>query len=236
MGASIAKKEQVRVMFNNIAGKYDFLNHFLSAGIDKVWRKKLVKMVAGSNPKQVLDVATGTADLAIELSSRCNAPITGVDIAQGMLDIGAKKLIRKGLNHQIRLQLADSESLPFNDRSFDAAMVAFGVRNFEDLDKGLSEMQRVLKPSGMIAVLEFSRPQAFPVKQLYNFYFKNILPGMGRLVSKDKGAYTYLPESVSAFPDGKDFLQHLQNCGFSNVAQQRLTVGIAPSYTGDKTL
>ncbi len=234
MGASESKKEQVRVMFNNIAGKYDFLNHFLSAGIDHLWRKRVVKLVMKTNPAFTLDVATGTADLAIELSSKTDSPIVGVDIAQAMLDVGQQKLLRKGLDQQIKLQLADSESLPFPSAHFNAAMVAFGVRNFEDLDKGLNEMNRVLQTGGIIAVLEFSRPVAFPIKQLYNFYFKNILPTMGRLVSKDQSAYTYLPESVKSFPDGEDFLNHLKNNGFHNVKQERLTFGIATIYTGFK--
>jgi demethylmenaquinone methyltransferase/2-methoxy-6-polyprenyl-1,4-benzoquinol methylase len=228
------KKEQVRVMFDNIAGKYDFLNHFLSAGIDVLWRKRLVKMLMKSNPERILDVATGTADLAIELARKTKASITGVDISQGMLDIGQQKLITKKLDHQIVLKLADSEMLPFENHSFDAAMVAFGVRNFENLDKGLAEMQRVLTKNGMIVVLEFSRPRVFPVKQFYNFYFRFILPSLGRIVSKDKEAYTYLPESVGNFPDGNDFLVHLENANFSKVSQRRLTFGIATIYTGFK--
>jgi demethylmenaquinone methyltransferase/2-methoxy-6-polyprenyl-1,4-benzoquinol methylase len=236
MAATIAKKEEVRTMFNNIAGRYDFLNHFLSAGIDRIWRKKLVKMLLKSNPQQILDVATGTADLAIALAAKTKSPIIGVDISQGMLDIGHQKLKNKGLDHQITLELADSEALPFNNETFDAAMVAFGVRNFEDLDQGLSEISRVVKPGGMVAVLEFSRPKAFPVKQLYHFYFKNILPVMGRMVSKNQSAYTYLPESVNVFPDGRDFLQHLEKNGFQTTAQRRLTFGIATIYTGFKAV
>lgn len=234
MTVTQGKKEQVRVMFDNIAGKYDFLNHFLSAGIDVLWRKKLVEMLMKSNPEHILDVATGTADLAIELAKKTKASITGVDISQGMLDIGQQKLISKKLDHQIVLKLADSEMLPFENHSFDAAMVAFGVRNFENLDKGLAEMQRVLTKNGMIAVLEFSRPRVFPVKQFYNFYFRFILPSLGRMVSKDKEAYTYLPESVGNFPDGNDFLVHLEKANFSKVSQRRLTFGIATIYTGFK--
>lgn len=234
MASTIAKKEEVRTMFNNIAERYDFLNHFLSAGIDRVWRKKLVRMLLKSNPQQVLDVATGTADLAIALAAKTKSPIIGVDISQGMLDIGHQKLIKKGLDKQITLELADSESMPFNNETFDAAMVAFGVRNFEDLDQGLSEISRVVKPGGMVAVLEFSRPKAFPVKQLYHFYFKNILPVMGRMVSKNQSAYTYLPESVQAFPDGREFLKHLEKNGFQTTSQRRLTFGIATIYTGFK--
>jgi len=229
-----SRKEQVRLMFDNIAHKYDFLNHFLSAGIDKGWRKKLVKMVQHHQPQHTLDVATGTADLAIALAQKTKTPITGIDISNGMLEIGREKLKKLKLDHQIVLQQADSENLPFDDQTFDAVMVAFGVRNFETLDKGLKEMFRVLKPGGILAVLEFSKPRKFPVKQLYNFYFKYILPMLGRLISKDKAAYTYLPESVGQFPDGKLFLERLELCGYTNNAERRLTFGIATIYTGFK--
>lgn len=228
------KKEQVRNMFNSIAGKYDFLNHFLSAGIDKAWRKTLVRIILKEKPDSVLDVATGTGDLAIELSKKTDVPITGVDISQGMLDVGVIKLQKKKLDQQISLQLADSEALPFDAESFGATMVAFGVRNFENLQLGLREMHRVQQSGGMIAVLEFSRPRKFPVKQLYHFYFRHILPLLGRWVSKDKGAYTYLPESVGIFPDGKDFLAELEKAGFIKPAEKRLTFGIATIYTAYK--
>lgn len=231
MATSTGKKEQVEKMFDNIAHKYDFLNHFLSAGIDRIWRKKLVKMVAAQKPLAIIDIATGTADLAIELSKLTHAPVTGVDISAGMLEIGKRKLAKLKLDQQIFLQQADSESLPFENGAFDAAMVAFGVRNFENLDIGLAEIQRVLRPNGIIAVLEFSRPRVFPVKQLYNFYFRYILPAIGKIVSRDQGAYTYLPESVGAFPDGKDFLAHLDKAGFSKTSERRLTFGIATIYT-----
>jgi demethylmenaquinone methyltransferase/2-methoxy-6-polyprenyl-1,4-benzoquinol methylase len=234
MTASTGKKEQVRVMFDNIAHKYDFLNHFLSAGIDIGWRKKLVKMINKHQPQHTLDVATGTADLAIALAKKTKTPIIGIDISNGMLDIGREKLKKLNLDQQIVLQQADSENLPFDDNVFDAVMVAFGVRNFENLDKGLAEMNRVLKPGGMLAVLEFSRPRKFPVKQLYNFYFRFILPFLGRLISKDKGAYTYLPESVGKFPDGQDFINHLTSCGYHKNSERRLSFGIATIYTGFK--
>ncbi|MBG0781422.1 MAG: bifunctional demethylmenaquinone methyltransferase/2-methoxy-6-polyprenyl-1,4-benzoquinol methylase UbiE [Bacteroidales bacterium] len=234
MTASTGKKEQVRVMFDNIAYKYDFLNHFLSAGIDIGWRKKLVKMINKHQPQHTLDVATGTADLAIALAKKTKTPIIGIDISNGMLDIGREKLKKLNLDQQIVLQQADSENLPFDDNVFDAVMVAFGVRNFENLDKGLAEMNRVLKPGGMLAVLEFSRPRKFPVKQLYNFYFRFILPFLGRLISKDKGAYTYLPESVGKFPDGQDFINHLTSCGYHKNSERRLSFGIATIYTGFK--
>ncbi len=228
------KKENVRSMFNSIAKRYDFLNHFLSMGIDRLWRKKLVKMLISRNPLTVLDVATGTADLAIEVSRQSKAAITGIDIAEEMINIGIKKIGSLKLENQIKLQVADSENIPFSDKSFDAAIVAFGVRNFETLDKGLAEMNRVLKSNGMIAVLEFSRPKHFPVRNLYMFYFRFILPSLGRLISGDKGAYTYLPDSVKQFPDGNDFLKHLTQTGFTQTTETRLSFGIATIYTGIK--
>jgi demethylmenaquinone methyltransferase/2-methoxy-6-polyprenyl-1,4-benzoquinol methylase len=228
----VPKKENVRQMFNNIASSYDFLNHFLSLGIDNLWRKRLVKLILAKNPATVLDVATGTADLAIAVSKKSKARITGIDIAEDMVAIGQKKIAARGLTEQIQLKVADSEKIPFSDFSYEAAIVSFGVRNFENLDKGLSEMNRVLKRGGMIAVLEFSRPKHFPVRNLYMFYFKQILPRIGRMVSGDKGAYTYLPDSVSQFPDGADFLRHLQLCGFTETKEHRLSFGIATIYTG----
>jgi demethylmenaquinone methyltransferase/2-methoxy-6-polyprenyl-1,4-benzoquinol methylase len=228
------KKENVRSMFNSIAKRYDFLNHFLSMGIDRLWRKKLVKMLMTRQPMTVLDVATGTADLAIEVSKQSKALITGIDIAEEMINIGIKKIQALNLENQIKLQVADSENIPFPDKSFDAAIVAFGVRNFETLDKGLSEMNRVLKNNGMIAVLEFSRPKHFPVRNLYMFYFRFILPSLGRIISGDKGAYTYLPDSVKQFPDGTDFLKHLTETGFTQTTETRLSFGIATIYTGIK--
>ncbi len=230
----VSKKENVRQMFNNIASSYDFLNHFLSLGIDNLWRRKLVKIIVKRNPDKVLDVATGTGDLAIAVSKQSKAAITGIDIAEDMVSIGQRKILNRKLNHQIDLRVADSENIPFSDNQFDAAIVSFGVRNFENLDKGLSEMCRVLKKGGMIAVLEFSRPRKFPVRNLYLFYFKQILPRVGRMVSGDKGAYTYLPDSVSQFPDGEDFIRHLQASGFVENTEKRLSFGIATLYTGIK--
>ena len=221
-------------MFNSIAHRYDFLNHFLSAGIDYIWRRKAVQMLDKQNPKMILDVATGTADLAIEASRLNVEKIIGVDIAEDMLSIGRKKLIHKNLDHLIHLEQGDSENLRFETCTFDAAMVAFGVRNFENLQKGLSEMYRVLKPGGIILVLEFSKPSKFPVKQLYNFYFKNILPFMGRIISGDSSAYTYLPESVGLFPDGEQFVEVLKKVGFNETRHVALTFGIASIYTGKK--
>ncbi len=228
------KKSQVAKMFNNIAGKYDFLNHFLSAGIDIIWRKKAVSLLAPVKPKQVLDIATGTADFAIETLRLNPDKITGVDISEGMLAVGREKLVKKGLTDKIELLYGDSENLPFEDNSFDAITVAFGVRNFENLEKGLAEMHRVLKPGGMAVVLEFSNPRSFPMKQLYHFYSRNILPLIGKIVSKDNAAYTYLPESVQAFPDGRAFLDIYEKVGFKTTQWHSLTFGISSIYTGRK--
>ncbi|WP_187263246.1 bifunctional demethylmenaquinone methyltransferase/2-methoxy-6-polyprenyl-1,4-benzoquinol methylase UbiE [Pontibacter beigongshangensis] len=228
------KKSQVAQMFNNIAGNYDFLNHFLSAGIDIIWRKKAVKLLAPEKPKLMLDIATGTGDFAIEALSLQPDNIIGVDISEGMMAVGREKIKRKGLEHKIELLYGDSENLPFEDNTFDAITVAFGVRNFENLAKGLSEMHRVLKPGGTAVVLEFSKPRAFPMKQLYHFYFKNILPVVGKFVSKDRAAYTYLPESVQAFPDGQEFLNIYQQVGFKSTKWHSLTFGISSIYTGKK--
>ncbi len=230
------KKSQVAQMFNSIAGKYDFLNHFLSVGTDIYWRRKAVDELKQLRPARVLDIATGTADFAIETlrAAAPDAQITGVDISEGMLEVGRRKLQQKGLGHRIRLELGDSEALPFPDNHFDAVTASFGVRNFENLEKGLAEMHRVLRPGGKMVVLEFSKPTAFPMKQAYNFYFKNILPVFGKLISKDRAAYTYLPESVQAFPDGQDFLTILRKVGFTSPAWQPLTFGISSIYTAQK--
>jgi len=229
-----AKKENVRSMFNNIAKKYDLLNHFLSLGIDRIWRKKLVKLVVGYHPTTVLDVATGTADLAIEVSKQSKANIVGIDIAEVMIEIGKKKITSLKLDQQITLQVADSENIPYPDQTFDAAIVSFGVRNFESLDNGLADMNRVLKTGGVIAILEFSRPRRFPIRNIYMFYFQYILPSLGRAISGDKSAYSYLPESVKQFPDGDDFKLHLTKTGFSKITEKRLSFGIATIYTGIK--
>lgn len=228
------KKEQVRQMFNSIAGKYDFLNHFLSVGIDQLWRRKLVKMLNKENPKKILDLATGTGDLAIALI-KCNpTEIIGADISENMLLAGNEKIKRKKLDNLIKLELGDSENLKYSNDYFDAITVAFGVRNYEDLDKGLYEMHRVTKKGGTVWILEFSKPTVFPVKQLYNFYFKFILPTIGRFISKDKNAYTYLPESVGIFPDGENFLSHLRKAGYVENKQLKLSFGIASIYYGRK--
>ncbi|GEO03055.1 demethylmenaquinone methyltransferase [Adhaeribacter aerolatus] len=232
--AQAGKKSQVAQMFNSIAGKYDFLNHFLSAGIDIYWRKQAVKVMGQNKPALLLDIATGTGDFAIEALQLKPQKIIGVDISEGMLAVGREKIKKKNLTDKIELQLGDSENLAFAENTFDGAMAAFGVRNFENLPQGLSEMYRVLKPGGRIVVLEFSKPRAFPFKQVYNFYFKNILPVFGKLISKDQAAYTYLPESVQAFPDGQDFINILKQVGFKNTQWHSLTFGISSIYTGLK--
>ena len=221
-------------MFNNIAHRYDFLNHFLSVGIDRCWRRKLIRKMGQFHPADILDVATGTADLAIAAAKLNPREILGIDIAEEMLAIGQLKIERLQLHEMIRLRQADSENLPFPDASFDAVMVAFGVRNFENLDKGLAQMYRVLRQGGRVYILEFSKPRKFPVKQLYGYYFNYILPVLGRMVSKDMSAYTYLPESVSAFPDGPEFLALMEQAGFRHVECQQLTFGVASLYRGQK--
>lgn len=223
-------------MFDNIAHSYDQLNHLLSFGIDIIWRKKAIRMLRKLNPERVLDVATGTGDFAIEASRMgVNAKeIIGVDISNGMLEIGRKKLKKKALDQQIDLRYGDSENLPFDDNYFDAYTAAFGVRNFENLEAGLTEMLRVLNPGGTGFILEFSKPKSFPFKQLYWFYFKAILPLVGKLVSKDNRAYKYLPESVAAFPQGDEFTAIMERCGYTNVRRKALTGGIATIYIGEK--
>jgi demethylmenaquinone methyltransferase/2-methoxy-6-polyprenyl-1,4-benzoquinol methylase len=228
------KKEQVAKMFNSIAAKYDVLNHTLSVGIDILWRKKAVRILKKLKPNTILDIATGTGDFAIE-NLGCGArKVTGIDISQGMIDVGIKKIKKKKLTDKIDLMLGDAENLPFPDNSFDAITVGFGVRNFENLKKGLSEMNRVLKPGGTCLVLEFSKPKKFPIKSVYNLYFKNILPGIGKLISKNKVAYTYLPASVDAFPDGEKFTSILTSAGYKDTKIIPLSFGIASIYLGVK--
>ncbi len=228
------KKEQVAKMFNNIAPKYDLLNHSLSMGIDILWRKKAVKILRKSNPKKVLDIACGTGDFAIEdLNSGANE-VVGLDISEGMVQVGIEKIKNKGLSDKVSLRVGDSENIDFPDNTFDGITVGFGVRNFENLEKGLSEMHRVLVPDGNLIVLEFSKPKKFPIKQLYFFYFKYILPKIGRLVSKDKTAYTFLPDSVNAFPDGKNFTDILEKVGFKSTKIVPCSFGIASIYVGTK--
>ncbi len=228
------KKEQVATMFNSISQKYDFLNHFLSLGIDILWRKKAIKQLKKLQPKDILDIATGTGDFAIEAMALKPDKITGVDISEGMLKVGRQKIAHKGLADHIELRLGDSERLQFEDNIFDAVIVAFGVRNFENLFQGLTDMYRVLKTGGQVLVLEFSKPRKFPFKQVYNFYFKHILPIIGKLISKDRSAYQYLPESVQAFPDGNEFLDILKDVGFKQTVCIPLTFGVCSIYTGIK--
>lgn len=228
------KKQQVALMFDKIAHKYDFLNHFLSLGIDILWRKKAISLLKKAQPKQILDVATGTGDLAIEALKLNPEKVTGIDVSAGMLELGKEKIKAQQLDSKIELLQGDSENLPFTHNSFDAITVAFGVRNFENLKKGITEMNRVLKPGGQVVVLEFSTPERFPFKQLYHFYFRTILPLIGKLISKDPRAYSYLPESVKAFPNKKDFAGILQECGFHEVKFLPLTFGIATIHTGYK--
>ena len=230
----VSKKEQVAKMFNNISHRYDFLNHLLSLGIDKVWRKKAISVLKPLSPKKILDVATGTGDFAIQSMELNPDKIIGIDISEGMLDVGRRKITARNLGDKIELIRGDSENIPYSQNKFDAVTVAFGVRNFENLARGLSEIKRVLRPGGMVVILEFSKPAAFPFKQLYHFYFRFVLPRIGSLVSSDKSAYTYLPKSVEAFPDGEDFLRILQDVGFKDTQCSSLTFGISTIYIGTK--
>ncbi|HEY3373293.1 MAG TPA: bifunctional demethylmenaquinone methyltransferase/2-methoxy-6-polyprenyl-1,4-benzoquinol methylase UbiE [Prolixibacteraceae bacterium] len=228
------KKQQVEQMFDNIAPRYDFLNHFLSLGIDKLWRKKAIRILSDYKTDVLLDVATGTGDFAIAAMKLKPSKIVAFDISEQMLNVGRIKAEKLGLETSIKFVKGDSEAMPFSDRQFDAITVAFGVRNFENLEKGLKEFHRVLKPNGVAVILEFSKPKYFPFKQFYFFYFFTILPLVGRLVSKDSSAYSYLPESVMAFPDDQKFLSILESCGFSRSTQKRLTFGIATIYIAQK--
>lgn len=229
------KKEQVADMFNNISGTYDFLNHFMSLGIDVIWRKMAIRELLKDKPQLMLDVATGTGDLAFTaLKILKPAKIIGVDISKGMLEVARQKINKRNLQDKFEVRLGDSEKLLFEDDTFDAITVAYGVRNFENLDKGLADMLRVLKPGGKVVILEFSKPKVFPVKQGYNFYFKYVTPAIGRLFSKDSSAYTYLPESVAAFPDGAEFTARMLQCGFRNTMARPLAFGICSIYTGIK--
>ena len=219
-----ANKEVVREMFDSISPRYDFLNHFLSFGIDHAWRRKLVNILAPRKPSTVLDVATGTADLAIAIAALKPQRIAGIDISEKMLEVGRAKLSEKGLEKLITLRRADAEKIPFSDNSFDAITVAFGVRNFENLEQGLGEMRRVLRPGGVMLILEFSHPSSFPI----------VIPVMGRMISGNRKAYTYLPESVAAFPSGKKFLEILVKLGMKHSEQVQLSMGIASIYTAEK--
>jgi demethylmenaquinone methyltransferase / 2-methoxy-6-polyprenyl-1,4-benzoquinol methylase len=233
--ADAAKKAQVEQMFDNVAGTYDVLNRLLSLRIDVYWRKFAIRLLKNDNPQNVLDVATGTADVALE-TYRQLAPqsITGLDLSALMLEVGKTKIAKLGLTQKIAMVQGDSENLPFADNNFDAITVAYGVRNFENLERGLQEMLRVLQPNKKLVVIEFSRPRIFPVKQLFNLYFRYILPTIGRIASRDARAYTYLYESVQAFPDGQDFLNIMQGCGFRETVWHPLTFGICSVYVGTK--
>jgi len=229
-----SKKQEVATMFNNISAKYDFLNHFLSLGIDKLWRKRAIKELKSLKPKRMLDIATGTGDFALEALKINPHNIIGVDISEGMLKVGMEKMKSKQVDHIISLRLGDSENLPFENDVFDAITVGFGVRNFENLEKGLSEMLRVLRPGGKAVVLEFSKPKSFPIKQLFSFYSNYFIPFFGKLFSKDQRAYSYLPESVQVFPEGQAFRDILVQVGFENVASFTVSGGIATVYSGTK--
>lgn len=232
--SALSKKKQVEQMFDNISPKYDLLNRVLSMGIDIQWRKDVIKMIQAAQPKTILDIATGTGDLAIMMGKKTTAQITGLDLSAGMLDVGRKKVEQEGLSARIEMIQGDSESLPFDDNSFDCVTVSFGVRNFEHLEQGLAEIYRILKPGGTFVILEFSYPTTFPMKQLYTFYSKNILPAIGKLVSKDQSAYTYLPDSVRAFPHGEEMKNILKNVKFTQPIDKKLTFGIASIYKSIK--
>jgi demethylmenaquinone methyltransferase / 2-methoxy-6-polyprenyl-1,4-benzoquinol methylase len=221
-------------MFDHIAPNYDFLNHFLSFGIDKMWRKTAVNMLSADKPKVILDIATGTADFAIATIRLHPTRVVGIDISEKMLKVGREKLREKNLENKIQLMKCDSEALPFEDESYDAVTVAFGVRNFEHLQVGLKEIYRVLKPNGNVVILEFSKPNRFPVNVLYKLYSKTILPLSGKIIANDKAAYTYLPESINQFPSGYKFLSELQLAGFKENIFKPLTFGIATVYKGTK--
>jgi demethylmenaquinone methyltransferase / 2-methoxy-6-polyprenyl-1,4-benzoquinol methylase len=229
-----SKKEQVRYMFNNIATRYDFLNHFLSFGADRYWRKKAIGELSSWHPKSIIDIATGTGDFALAALKCKPERIAGVDISEEMIDIAIKKIAAKGLEGLIGFQLADAEALPFRDNTFDAATVAFGVRNFEDPKKGLREIGRVIKPGGHLVVLEFTIPSKGLFKYLYRFYFRFILPLVGRLVSRDSSAYTYLPDSVTKFPGGEKFTALLKECNYVDAEYTSLTYGIVGLYLARK--
>jgi len=228
------EKEYVRSLFDNIAFRYDVLNRLLSGGIDLYWRRKAISALSGLSPKKILDVATGTADFAIAALGLQPETIIGVDISEQMLAIGRQKVRKRNCSDIIQLEYGDAEHLKYSDNEFDAAIVAFGARNFEDLQRGLNEMYRVISKQGMIVVLEFSRPRSLLFKQIYYMYFKHILPLVGRIISRDTEAYRYLPDTVMKFPEGDDFLEFLSRSGFSALREQRLTFGIVTIYTGVK--
>ena len=233
IGEAEGKAEAVEDMFDAVAPRYDLLNRVLSAGIDRYWRSRAVRTLRGEQPRRVLDVATGTADLALRIQRTLHPRETvGIDLSTKMLDRGRTKVEQRGLSSRISLQKADAAALPFDDASFDAAFVAFGVRNFEDLNAGLDDIRRVLRPGAALVVLEFSTPRTFPIKQLYAWYSRHVLPRIGGMLSPDQGAYEYLPSSVAAFPDGADFLRRMAQVGYVDLEWVPLTFGIASLYTG----
>ena len=232
--SDLGKKEQVAQMFDNISGNYDDLNRVISFGIDIKWRKNVLKLVSDKNPQNILDIATGTGDLAILMTKTTATKIIGLDISAGMLDVGRQKIQQKNLSNKIEMMLADSENMPFENDTFDAITVAFGVRNFENLEKGLAEILRVLKPNGIFVILETSVPEKFPFKQGYQFYSRNILPLIGKLFSKDNSAYQYLSDSASVFPFGEALNNILRKIGFIAVQSMPQTLGVATIYKASK--
>jgi demethylmenaquinone methyltransferase/2-methoxy-6-polyprenyl-1,4-benzoquinol methylase len=229
-----SKKEQVAQMFDNIAFRYDFLNSLLSLGIHKGWRRTCIKKIAAKHPKHILDVATGTADFAIEAMKLKPVSVTGIDISEGMMKFGREKLLKLNLQNTIVLKYGDAETSDLEDNSMDAITVGFGVRNFENLEKGLANMLRILKPGGQLCVLEFSSPRKFPIKQFYKFHFKYITPTLGKLFSKDTRAYTYLPESIKAFPDNERFTAILEKVGYKKASFSYLGMGLDAIYMAEK--
>ena len=229
----VKRKESIEKMFDDISSQYDFLNHFLSLGIDVLWRKKLVRLLRTKKPSRILDVATGTGDLAIALTRLKPEKIIGIDIAEKMLEIARQKIRKRGLDEIISFRKSDAERIPFSNQSFDAVTVAFGVRNYEDLRKGLSEMKRVLRPGGSMMILEFSHPSTIPFKQLYRLYSRSVIPFIGQFISGHSRAYNYLPESVDAFPSGNDFLEILSSTGLKNCRVIPLSFGIASIYCAE---
>ena len=229
-----SKKQEVAEMFDNISARYDFLNHFLSLGIDKLWRRKAIKQLRSIPVKKIIDIATGTGDFAIAALKLNPEEVIGLDISAGMLAVGEQKMIKNKVDSIIKMQLGDSENIPYDSNYFDALTVGFGVRNFENLELGLTEMLRVLKPGGKAVILEFSKPKRFPIKQIFGFYSRYFIPFFGKRISKDAQAYSYLPESVAAFPEGKDFEDILRKIGYKNIESTLVSGGIATIYAGIK--
>ena len=229
-----SKKQEVAEMFDNISARYDFLNHFLSLGIDKIWRRKAINQLRSIPVKKIIDIATGTGDFAIAALKLNPEEVIGLDISAGMLAVGEQKMRKNKLDSIIKMQLGDSENIPYDSNYFDALTVGFGVRNFENLELGLAEMLRVLKPGGKAVILEFSKPKRFPIKQIFGFYSRYFIPFFGKRISKDAQAYSYLPESVAAFPEGKDFEEILHKIGYKNIESTLVSGGIATIYAGIK--